>query len=272
MTWHVDSELLARYARGDIDDAHAYSIEAHLPSCSQCRMQIAALVGNGRLTRVWDDLEAQLDAPVPGPVEVALTRVGVPAHVARLLAATPALRISWLAACALVLAFAAWAASQRADGVYWFLVMAPLLPLSGVAAAYGPGVDPTYEVGLAAPMRSFQLLLIRAIAVLVATTVMAAFAAVAVSGVHWTAAAWLVPSLGLTLASLALATRIAPLSACAALAVLWMVCAAIGRYLAADPLIFFGPAGQLTCALVAAGALLALVVNADRLERRGDMT
>ena len=140
-----------------------------------------------------------------------------------------------------VLAFAVWAARGDQQGVYWFLVLAPMLPLAGVAAAYGQGVDPTYEVGLAAPMRSFGLLLIRAVAVLVTTTVIAGLAALALPGLQWTAAAWLLPSLGLTLASLALATRM-PGSSHAAR---WPRCGCwrrLQRRLAQDPLDFFGPA------------------------------
>ena len=73
-----------------------------------------------------------------------------------------------------------------------FLVLAPLLPLAGVAAAYGRDVDPTYEIGLAAPMRSFGLLLVRALAVLATTSVMAAVAgARARRACSWSAAAWL---------------------------------------------------------------------------------
>lgn len=272
MSWHVHPDVLAHYASGDADQTQAYSIEAHLPSCPACRAQIAALVDDRRLARVWEGVEAQLDVPARGPVEAALCRLGVAKHSARLLGATPALRLSWLSACALVLAFAAWAAGQRADGVYWFLVLAPLLPLAGVAAAYGPGVDPTYEIGLAAPLRSFELLLIRALAVLAATTVMAAVAAVALAGLQWTAAAWLVPSLGLTLASLALATRMSPLIACASLAVVWALSAGVAGRLAAEPLIFFGAGGQLLYAVVAIVALVVLLRSAERFERRGDMT
>lgn len=271
MSWHVDSELLERYARGDVDDVHACSIEAHLPSCSHCRAQISGLDDGAGLARIWEGIEERLDAPARGPFEAALTRLGVAPHIARLLAATPALRMSWLSACALVLAFAAVAAGQRADGAYWFVVMAPLLPLAGVAAAYGPGVDPTYEIGLAAPMRSFELLLIRALAVLVTTTAMVAIAAIVLSGLHWTAAAWLLPSLGLTLASLALAARASPVVACGSLAALWVLSAGAGGRLAEDPFVFFGAAGQLTCALVAVIALLALLRSAERFERRGDL-
>lgn len=272
MSWHADSELLVRYARGDIDQARASSIEAHLSSCAQCRLQVATLVDDGRLGGVWEAVEAELDAPARGPMEIALTRIGVSGHAARLLVATPALRLSWLSACALVLALAVWAARQHADGLYWFLVMAPLLPLAGVAAAYGPGVDPTYEIGLAAPLRSFKLLLIRTLAVLVTTIAMAAIAAVALSGWRWAAAAWLVPSLGLTLTSLAFATRMAPIAACGSLAVVWMLAAGVGGRLAAGPLVLFGPPAQLICALVAAVALLTLLHANERFERRGDIT
>ncbi|CAA9481935.1 MAG: hypothetical protein AVDCRST_MAG67-925 [uncultured Solirubrobacteraceae bacterium] len=272
MTWHVQSELLAQYARGDIDEAHAFSIEAHLPSCAHCRAQIAPLVDDARLAQAWEVIEERLDAPRRGPLEAGLARLGVPGHVARLLGATPALRLSWLLACAIVLAFAVLAATRREAGLYWFLVLAPLLPLAGIALAYGPDVDPTYEIGLAAPMRSFTLLLIRALAVLVATTALAGLAALALPGLHPSAAGWLLPSLGLTLASLALATRISPVVACGSLGVLWMLVAGAGWRLAQEPLVVFGATGQLACALLAALAALVLIRDVDSFDRRGDLT
>ena len=273
MTWHVPSELLERYAAGDADDdVQAYSIEAHLPACSHCRAEIASLVDDGLVARSWEGIQARLDAPRRGPVEAALVRVGVREHSARLLGATPALRLSWLLACGLVLAFAVVAADEHAHGEYWFLVLAPLLPLAGVAVAFGPDVDPTYEIGLAAPMRSFGLLLIRALAVLVATSVMAAVAGLALDGLRWSAAAWLAPSLGLTLTSLALSTRVAPAAACASLATLWMAGAGARWRWAQDPAAVFGASGQLVFVLIAALAAVVLVRNADGFERRGGMT
>ena len=272
MSWHVQAALLERYARGDIDAAQAYSVEAHLPSCPQCRAQIAALADGTRLQSAWEGIEERLDAPRRGPVEAGLMRVGVPEHVARLLGATPALRLSWLLACAVVLACAVWAASRREQGLVVFLALAPLLPLAGVAAAYGPDVDPTYEIGLAAPMRSFGLLLIRALAVLVSTTAMAAIAAVTLPGSHLSAAAWLVPSLGLTLASLALATRMSATIACGSLAAVWMLVVGAGWSVTREPLLVFGAAGQLTCALVAVLAVLVLARSSDSFECRGGIT
>jgi len=269
MSWHVPPDALSSYAHGQIDPAQAYSVEAHLPSCSQCTAQIAELTDGARLARAWEEIEERLDAPRRGTVEAGLVRFGVSEHVARLLGATPALRVSWLLACALVLGFAVWAASRRDDGLVVFLVLAPLLPLAGVALAFGPDVDPTYEIGLAAPLRSFGLLLVRALAVLGTTTVMAGIAALALPGLHPSAAAWLLPSLGLTLASLALATRTSALVACASLALLWVLAVGVGWRLTEEPLLVFGQAGQITCALLAAGAALVLARTNDRFERRG---
>jgi hypothetical protein len=272
MTWHVPPELLARYAGGDADQAQAFSVEAHLPACPRCREEVAALVDDDLLTRSWEGIELRLDAPRRGPVEAGLARVGVPDHIARLLDATPALRLSWLLACAVVLLFAVWAASEHVHGEYWFLVLAPLLPLAGVAAAYGPDVDPTYELGLAAPMPSSGLLLIRSLAVLVTTGTMAAVAALALDGPQWSAAAWLTPSLGLTLASLALSTRISPAAACGSLAALWVVATGAGWRWSHDPLALFGTGGQLSFALLAVCAALVLARNTDGLERRGGIS
>lgn len=272
MSWHVPSELLSRYADVDVDDVDACSIEAHLPACARCREDIAALVGDAALARSWEAIELRLDAPRRGPVEAGLVRAGVSEHVARLLVATPALRLSWLLACAVVLLFAVWAASQHVHGEYWFLVLAPLLPLAGVAAAYGPAVDPTYELGLAAPVQSSRLLLLRALAVLLTMSALAAAAALALDGLQWSAAAWLTPSLGLTLSSLALATRVSPGVACGALAALWTIAAGAGWRWAEQPLDLFGSGGQLVFTLVAVLAALVLARNADGFERRGGIS
>ena len=71
-------------------------------------------------------------------VERTLVHLGVRDHVARLLVATPSLHLSWFAAAAAALGFAVLAAVQRPDGLLFFLVLAPLLPVAGVAFAFGP--------------------------------------------------------------------------------------------------------------------------------------
>src|SRR3989304_3576368 len=92
------------------------------------------------------------------------------------LAAPPSPRLSWFAAETIALGFAVLAANDAARGAHpdlgllVFLVVAALLPVCGVAGAHGPGVGPTYEVGVASPMRMHRLLLIRAAAVLATST------------------------------------------------------------------------------------------------------
>ncbi len=169
--WHADGELLAAYAAGRLDVAGTWSVEAHVTSCAGCRELAGALAEPERLRRGRAAVIAAVDVPHAGVAERLLVRLGVPDYTARLLAATPALRGSWLLAVATTLAFAVLAArlGSGRDASLAFLTVAPLLPLAGIAVAYGPGIDPTYEIGLAAPMRSFKLLLLAWVAAVLVT-------------------------------------------------------------------------------------------------------
>ena len=266
MTWHADSALLDAYAAGDVDPAQAFSVEAHLTDCEHCRAALAPRADTARLDRLWLEVEDRLDEPAHGPVESLLRRLGVADHVARLLAATPSLTVSWLSAVALALGFAVFAAHQGARGVLLFLCLAGLAPMAGVAAAFGPALDPIYELGLAAPLSSVRLLLLRSSAVLATTIPLAGVAALALPGVGWTAAMWLVPSLTLTLASLALATYVAPGVAVAAVGGLWVAGAVVAASAPVDRLAAFGGSGQLAFAALAVVAAAVLLRRRDRLD------
>lgn len=224
MSWHADTRLLDHYAAGSLASADAASLEAHLLACPQCRQGLAPRVDPRRLAATWTAIDAALDAPRPGPVERLLCRLGVSDHLARLLASTPSLRTSWLTAVALALAFAVVAAygGTGEQALLVFLVVAPLLPLAGVAAAFTPSVDPAAEVALAAPMRTFRLLLVRAAAVLVPTLILTSLAALTLPGPGWAATAWLLPSVALAVSALALSTYVSPAPAAAAVALLWV--------------------------------------------------
>jgi hypothetical protein len=265
-TWHVDDELLAAYARGDVDAAHAYSVEAHVVECAACQAAVATLVAPARLEANWLDVVDALDAPRPGPVEALLTRVGVPSHLARLLAATPSLTVSWLGAVAIALAVAVLGAHHGDRGVAVFLCLAALAPVAGVAATFTRGIDPTHELSLAAPTSSVRLLLLRTVAVVSATLVLTAIAAVTLPGLGWTAAAWLVPALGLTLASLALATYLAPPTAFGLVAGVWVAAVIASAAKPGDALVAFDGAVQLAFALISAAAALVLVQRRQALD------
>jgi class 3 adenylate cyclase len=196
------------------------------------------------------------DEGAHGAVEALLERLGVPDHVARLLAATPALRVSWFGATFVALGFSVLAAYGKRDPLM-FLIVAPLLPLGGVAAAFGPGVDPTYEIGLSSPLRTSRLLLIRATAVLAATSLLAGLASLALPRLDWTASAWLLPSLGLTIATLALATVMRPLRAVATVGFLWVTGVVASEILSSVPdAAFRGPGQVAFFAVVVVGAPL----------------
>jgi len=265
MSSHIEAQLLVAYVRGDVRAPDAYSIEAHVVDCAVCQAAIAQLVAPGRLQRTWKDIEDRLDAPRAGMVEWVLGALGVPAHLARLLSVTPSLSVSWLGAVAVALAVAVVAAQHSQRGLLLFLCVAALLPLAGVAVAFGQGLDPAHEVAVAAPFSSVRLVLLRAAVVLPATIGLAGLAALALPGVGWSAAAWLLPALGLTALSLGLATFIAPARAFACVTGGWLLLVALSQVQPGDRLAAFGPAAQAAFAILAASAVIVLAVRRDHL-------
>lgn len=266
MSWHVDPDTLDRYGAALLDPVSAWSVEAHLLACDRCRATVAAVVDGSRLDAVWAGIVEEIDAPAPGPIERLLLRLGVEDSTARLLAATPSLQASWLAAVALALTFAVVAAQQGHRGLLLFLSLAPLLPLAGVAAAYGPAVDPTHELTVAAPTSTFWLLLVRSVSVITATSALVGVAALALPGLHLTAAAWLLPALGLSLTALALSSVLNPVVAACGCGVTWLGVVTISEQLAALRFAAFGPQAQVAFFVVAVAAGTALVVQRQQFE------
>ena len=254
-TWHVDPLVLRRYAAGSLGGSPAASVENHLLACGSCRAALAPAVDPARLEAVWDEVVDRLDAPRLSPVERFLVGLGVAEDTARLVAAAPSLTVSWLAALTVALLFAVLAADAGPKGVLLFLTLAPVLPVAGVALAYGREVDPTYDVGLAAPYSTFRLLLLRSSAVLVATLGLVTVSAAVLPLDGWLAAAWLLPALALSAATLAVSTRIDPVWAGCSVVAAWALAVFTTAWTAGSTLAAFGPAAQLAC-----GVLLALSV------------
>ena len=176
--WHLDDDLLDGYAEGRaMTPALTASVEAHLERCPHCQARLAPSVDVSRLDAVWADVVDAVDAPAPSPLERLLTRLGVAPDTARLLAVTPSLQLSWVTGTAIALCLALLVAHSGERGVALFLALAPVLPVAGVAVAFGPRSDPLHEVALAAPYSSYRLLLVRSAAVLAATLVLAVPAA-----------------------------------------------------------------------------------------------
>jgi hypothetical protein len=221
--WHLDPEAIRRYAQGATPSELAASAEAHLMKCVACRGMISSYMDTRRVEAIWHEVVDRVDAPRRSGPERMLVRLGVGEATARLVAATPTLRGSWLLAVAGVLALAVWAAQVDERFLRMFLLVAPLGPLAGVAVAFAGGLDPTREIGLAAPYSGLRLLLIRTAAVLAVTVPIVAAAGLALPGSRWLAAAWLLPTAGLTCAALALTARMTPVVAVGVVAMTWLL-------------------------------------------------
>jgi hypothetical protein len=270
---HLADDLLAGYAAGTTDGVDAWSVEAHLTACPDCRAGVSAHVDAGRLARNRSVLLARTAIPDGGRAGRLLRRVGLPDHLLSLLAATPSLRVSWLLSVAGVLAAVtgeALLAQHAPGGRSWpslmpFLLITPLLAVAGVAAAFQPRLDPAWRLAAAAPFSGFTLLLVRSCCALGTAVVLAVAAACAAPGPGWLPAALLLPSLALCALALAAATVVGPVAAAVVAGVLW-----IGPVLAVTPrhpaLIAVQWPGQAVCALVLAAATAVLFVRRDRFE------
>ena len=258
---HIDEQLLIGYCGLSVTAATASAIEAHLMSCASCRAELAnvstsAQDGLVNQQSVWDGVLERVDRPTRSITERLLGAMRVRLDTAKLLATTPALRLAWLAAVGLVAAFAVAAARMAGDGPWLLLVIAPLLPVAGVATAYGPGLDPTYEIGVAAPMSGLRLTLLRTLAVIATTLPLLTVAALVAPGGGWTVFGWVLPSFALVAITLALSTVTSPERAGVVVGLGWMVALVVlidrgngGDFV--DRSWIFGSSGQTTVAVVA---------------------
>jgi hypothetical protein len=222
-TWHADPDLLVRYAAEPVavDPVTASSIEQHLLGCAECRARVAAAEPADELSALWDEIADRIDRRAPSITERLLLLVGIDPGLARLVSATPMLRIQAIVATFLVsIGAALLSRAAETDGV--FLAIAPLILLAATALAFAPGADPTGEAGQATPLHGFGLFIRRATIVLSTALTALVLASLTLPGSSWTALAWVAPALALALGTLALATRTSPVNAAAGLAVAWI--------------------------------------------------
>ncbi len=279
----LPADAVAAYAGGRLGPAQEWSVEAHLPGCQACRRALAACSDDGSLDRNRAVLMTRAGLSEPGPMGRILRRCGVPEHIIVLLAATPSLRRSWLTGVLAVLAIVVGASqlAARLGGLAaapdtvgqpgWtallpFLVITPLLPLAAVAAAFSPRLDPACRLASAAPVSKVWLLCIRSAAVIAATLVPAALAALALPGSHWLAVALLLPALAICAVGLALATVTRAETAVVAAAVGWTAVAIETTGAAARPASVLGAGGQLTALAVLAAAAALIAVRRNKID------
>jgi hypothetical protein len=221
--WHLDDDMVRRYAGRADSLAEGASAEQHLLACGPCRARVSAaasVTGVVDFAAVWDRTRDAVEVPRPSVFERVLRGAGLPAHEARLVAVASAFRGVWLAGVGAVLAFAAVAAALgHARGMWLFLAVAPVVPCLVVASSYDPWMDPAPEPELVTPYPVLRLVLLRTVAVLALALPAVLLAGLVVPGE--TAFAWLLPAAGFVAVVLAASTWVSPLRAAIAVGLAW---------------------------------------------------
>ncbi|MFI0029888.1 zf-HC2 domain-containing protein [Streptomyces albidoflavus] len=228
---HLDAAVATRYASGELPEPDSWQVERHVEGCGACAARVSAAArastAGPTLAAVRSALLAEVAGLSPARQETAPpVPVRPPGRWTRLRwAAGPALRGPRLPAvagvCLVALVLAHGGAFPQARTA--LLLLAPLLPLAGVALSYGPHTDPLHELTATSPGGGLRLLLVRSAAVLAvcvpALTVAGALLPAVEGGPG--PAAWLLPALALTLGALALGSYLGCRNAAAVAGGLW---------------------------------------------------
>jgi hypothetical protein len=189
------------------------------------------------LDRVWLGVAEQVWRRRPGPVERAAGRLLRSPGLARALVTTPSLLLGWVIATAVVLI--AGVGFTLGTGQPWVALLAPAVAAAGIAYAYGPGIDPAWELSLSMAVSDRMVLLVRALAVFGLNAALGLAASAASGAAAEVTFGWLVPMTAVCALALAAATVTrSPNVGVAAGAAGWVIAilasqAAAGRYTAA---------------------------------------
>lgn len=279
--WHASSTLLEEYAALHLDVARSASVEQHLLGCDQCRTSLTTLThadapSADALEVLWCDVIDAVDRPRAGIVGSMLHRLGVTDSISKVVAATPALRLSWIVSILGVLGFAVMMAMRPSGSDAFLLVLAPLIPLAGIGTAYGAGADPLHELMRAAPLPDSRVFLYRSLAVLLTALPLTLGASLLLGSDGLVAMGWLVPSLGLVAATMALSTWVQPRLAAMAAGAAW-VALVTGMWLRTGfdgsgltTIFAFRPAGQLMFGAIAAAGGAVFAARFEQLDQPDD--
>ena len=182
------------------------------------------------LGRVWISVAAQVWHRQPGWLERTAGRLLRSPGLARALLTTPSLLLPWLLTSIAVLA--AGAAATTDSGQPLVALLAPAVAAAAIAYAYGPGMDPAWELSCSMAVSDRMVLLVRALAVFAVNAVLGLVAA-AVSASGAAAAVtfgWLIPMTAVCAFALAVATVARSASAGAAAGVgAWLITVLCGQ-------------------------------------------
>ncbi|MFI1645483.1 zf-HC2 domain-containing protein [Streptomyces avidinii] len=224
---HASARLIDGYARGGTDLAadELWALEDHLEGCRVCRDRLSDAVTAGApavaaLTEaVWSGLRHDIAAATPAPPRRLRARLSAWTTPAMTPWLAMVLAVTLLALLLDVTGPGSGAGSAVGSGqVSLMLLLAPVLPVCGVAASWSRGLDPAYELTSSTPRAGLQLVLRRTASVL-AVVIPTLLAGGWATGV--TAAQWLLPCLAFTSVTLALGGIIGVSRAAAVLVAVW---------------------------------------------------
>ena len=157
------------------------------------------------LDRVWLGVAAEVWRRRPGWLERLAGRLLRSPGLARALVTTPSLLVGWITATTVVLL--AGILATLGTGTPYVALVAPAVAAAGIAYAYGPGIDPAWELSCSMAVSDRMVLLVRALAVFGLNAALGLAASAATAGA---AAAvtfgWLVPMTAVCALALAAAT------------------------------------------------------------------
>lgn len=156
------------------------------------------------LDKVWLGVAAQVWRRQPGLLERLAGRLLRSPGLARALVTTPSLLIGWITATAVVLV--AGILATLGTGTPYVALVAPAVAAAGIAYAYGPGIDPAWELSCSMAVSDRMVLLARALAVFGLNAALGLIASAASGAAVAVTVGWLVPMTAVCALALAAAT------------------------------------------------------------------
>ena len=222
--------------------------------------------GDVDLARVWTGVATEVWRRHPSWIERTAARLLRSPALARALLTTPSLLLPWLISTVVVFSVGALVSLGPGQPLVW--LVAPAVAAVGIAFAYGPAIDPAWELSSSCALSSRMVLLTRAVAVFAMNAALGLLASAASGAAAALTFGWLLPmSAVCTLAlAVAVAFRSAVVGAGAGVAA-WAIAVLAGQ----------AASGQLTASATNAHAYLpylavatccaAIVIYAIRPER-----
>jgi len=161
-------------------------------------------VGEVDIGRAWLGVAAEVWRRRPGWTERTAGRLLRSPALARALLTTPSLLLPWLIASAVTLAAAAAATASTSRPLV--ALITPAVAAAGIAYAYGPGIDPAWELSRSMAVSDRMVLLVRALGVFAVDTAFGLAARAASGTAAGITFGWLVPMTAVSALALAAAT------------------------------------------------------------------